>query len=73
MGLKKRSEAYMKNKLADIEPEDVEIAVNDVFKNVIESVWKRNMDALVRVNFSTRVATSPFEVAKGGDEIVGAA
>jgi hypothetical protein len=38
MELKKRTETYMKNKLADIEPEAVEIAVNDVLKMLWESI-----------------------------------
>jgi len=38
MELKKRSEDYMRNKLTDIQPEDVEIAVNDVFKSVMGKV-----------------------------------
>ena len=44
MELKKRSETYIKNKLADIEPEYVEIAVNDVLKNVIskDETWMRS-------------------------------
>ena len=48
--LKIRSENYMMKKHDNVEPEGVETAVNDVFKNVIGKLSKRNMEALVKVN-----------------------
>jgi hypothetical protein len=53
--LKIRREDYMKKKYANIEPEGVEIAVNDVLKGVMGKISKRNMDALVKVNFSAKI------------------
>jgi hypothetical protein len=55
MELKIRSEDYMKKKYANNEPEGIEIAVTDVLKSVMGKISKRNMDALVKVNFSAKI------------------
>lgn len=53
--LKKRSEDYLKSKRADIETETIEIAVEDVLKNVMNKVSKRNIEALGRFQFSAKI------------------
>ena len=50
--LRKRSKSYAKAKNTNTGSENVEIAVNDVFQNVVGRVSKLNIKALGRVNFS---------------------
>ena len=53
--LNKRSLNYMKTKDLRVAPEQVENAVNNVFKDVITKVSRRNIEALGKVHFSARI------------------
>jgi uncharacterized protein YajQ (UPF0234 family) len=45
----------MKHKSTNIQLEEIEGAINGVFKNVTSKVSKRNIDTPIKVNFSSRI------------------
>jgi hypothetical protein len=53
--LHQRSRKHLISKDYNVEPKDIDKAVDDVLSNVIGKVSKRNIEALGRVNFSARI------------------
>ena len=53
--LNKRSIKYLKSKNHDVEPEQVEITIDGIFKNIISQMSKRNIGTFRRARFSVKI------------------